>query len=224
MRSALDLFETTTDGACGVSRTQRITLWNRAAEALLGYPARDVLGHHCYEVMRGTDEEGRRVCRAGCPSFTRAEHLDVVPTTTLRVRTKAGEGRWLSITTIVLPSRWRAYAALVHLFRDVSRYKGFQDAVQHLLAGLDDDGSPGNDGGPVSRSPAYSPAVATTCLTRREQEILRLLASGTSTPEMAEALGVSQATVRNHIHNLFTKLDVHSRLEAVTVGWRTGLL
>jgi DNA-binding NarL/FixJ family response regulator len=61
-------------------------------------------------------------------------------------------------------------------------------------------------------------------LTRRELEVLRLLATGVNTKGAAEKLHVSPATVRNHVQNIFGKLGVHSRLEAVAYANRHRLL
>src|SRR5256885_12297069 len=51
-------------------------------------------------------------------------------------------------------------------------------------------------------------------LTARELEVLRLLASGTSTTAAAESLGISTATLRAHVQAVLRKLGAHSRLEA----------
>lgn len=59
-------------------------------------------------------------------------------------------------------------------------------------------------------------------LTRREREILSLMASGLQNKEVAEKLGVSHATVRNHVHNILDKLGLHSKLEAVALAFRSG--
>jgi DNA-binding NarL/FixJ family response regulator len=61
-------------------------------------------------------------------------------------------------------------------------------------------------------------------LTARENEILQMLADGASTAQIAEALYLSVNTVRNHVHSLIRKLGVHSRLEAVAHGIRSGLV
>jgi DNA-binding NarL/FixJ family response regulator len=61
-------------------------------------------------------------------------------------------------------------------------------------------------------------------LTPREHEVLVLLAAGKSTADIVETLVLSVHTVRNHIRNLLTKLQVRSRLEAVAVGMRLGLI
>ncbi|MEQ6916742.1 helix-turn-helix transcriptional regulator [Halomonas aquatica] len=55
-----------------------------------------------------------------------------------------------------------------------------------------------------------------TCgLTRRELEILSLLGSGASNREIADLLFVSEHTVKSHLYNVFRKIDVHSRSQAI---------
>lgn len=60
-------------------------------------------------------------------------------------------------------------------------------------------------------------------LTRRESEILRSLAGGRTTTEVADALGISALTVQSHVKSILAKLGVHSKIEAVTLAWRYGL-
>lgn len=60
-------------------------------------------------------------------------------------------------------------------------------------------------------------------LTDRQREVLRHLAEGASGPEVAARLGISEHTVRTHVQHILERLDVSSRLEAVTVGVRNGL-
>lgn len=61
-------------------------------------------------------------------------------------------------------------------------------------------------------------------LSPREREVLELLAGGSSGLQIAREMGISANTVRTHIQNLLGKLQVHSRLEAVTFAVRHGLL
>jgi DNA-binding NarL/FixJ family response regulator len=61
-------------------------------------------------------------------------------------------------------------------------------------------------------------------LTPRELEVLGLLAEGLSNAAVAERLVVSVNTVRNHVQNVLTKLGAHSKLEAVTLASRRGLV
>ena len=61
-------------------------------------------------------------------------------------------------------------------------------------------------------------------LSRREIEVLALVAQGRSTQDIAEELYVSVHTVRNHLHRIFGKLDVHSRVQAVATASRLGIV
>lgn len=61
-------------------------------------------------------------------------------------------------------------------------------------------------------------------LTAREREVLELLATGTGTQQIADQLVLSTHTVRNHVRNLTAKLGAHSKLEAVAIATREGLL
>jgi DNA-binding NarL/FixJ family response regulator len=61
-------------------------------------------------------------------------------------------------------------------------------------------------------------------LSAREQEVLRLLVEGRTNPEIARALAISQKTVRNHVTNILTKLDVESRTAAATFALRQGIV
>jgi len=61
-------------------------------------------------------------------------------------------------------------------------------------------------------------------LTAREIDVLQLLAVGRTTPAIAAELFVSAHTVRNHVSNILSKLDAHSKLEAVAVAARDGVI
>ena len=61
-------------------------------------------------------------------------------------------------------------------------------------------------------------------LSRREQEILALLADGLVNKQIASRLGISTNTVKTHLELLFEKLGVTTRAEAVATGVRRGLL
>jgi DNA-binding NarL/FixJ family response regulator len=61
-------------------------------------------------------------------------------------------------------------------------------------------------------------------LTVREWEVLSLLDEGFNAAQIAEQLIISRNTARNYVQNVLTKLSAHSKLEAVAVARRTGLL
>jgi len=64
----------------------------------------------------------------------------------------------------------------------------------------------------------------TARLTERELEVLRLVARGMSNRSVAEALFLSENTVKNHVRNILDKLEAHSRMEAVVKASHVGLL
>ena len=61
-------------------------------------------------------------------------------------------------------------------------------------------------------------------LTEREIEVLQLAAAGKSNKEIGLKLFISESTVKGHLHNLFSKLSVLSRTEAISVATRRGLI
>jgi DNA-binding CsgD family transcriptional regulator len=62
-----------------------------------------------------------------------------------------------------------------------------------------------------------------TC-TKRELEVLALVADGYSTKEIAQALWITEETVRTHVRRVLGKLDARTRAHAVSIAYRDGLL
>ncbi len=77
---------------------------------------------------------------------------------------------------------------------------------------------------PASPPPSEDPTLAPVALTPRERKILELVAQGMSNRDMAEALSISRLTVECHTKNIYRKLAVNSRTEAIYQGRRHGLL
>jgi DNA-binding NarL/FixJ family response regulator len=61
-------------------------------------------------------------------------------------------------------------------------------------------------------------------VTRREEEVLQLIANGCSTPEVAEQLYISHKTVKNHLASIYQKLDARDRTQAVLQAVRMGIV
>ena len=61
-------------------------------------------------------------------------------------------------------------------------------------------------------------------LSERELEVLRLLATGLSNPEIADELVIAVSTVRSHCKSIYGKLNVHRRWDAVNRGSELGLI
>jgi DNA-binding NarL/FixJ family response regulator len=75
---------------------------------------------------------------------------------------------------------------------------------------------------PASRDPMVAVLVRT--LTRREWEVLGLLAAGWSNRRIAEEYLLSISTVRTHVQHVLVKLGVHSKLEAVSFAVEQGVV
>lgn len=82
--------------------------------------------------------------------------------------------------------------------------------------------TPRAGGVPVPEDP--DAALLARQLTPRELEVLTLLAEAASSQTIARRLSVSSNTVRTHIQNVLTKLQVHSRLEAAAFAVRHGIV
>jgi PAS domain S-box-containing protein len=198
------------DGVCAVDGGGRIMLWNRAAEKILGHAAREVVGRPCCQVFVGRDSAGNRLCYRGCHVMTLVQRGESVQHFDMATRTKTGQPVWLDISILVVPGVRPDLATTVHLFRDVTASREIETLVHERLA--------------RASAPASSNTSPADTLTRRELEILRLVANGANTKAVAERLHVSPATVRNHVQNIFGKLGVHSRLEAAAYAARHGLV
>ena len=61
-------------------------------------------------------------------------------------------------------------------------------------------------------------------ITKREEEVLQLIADGCSTPEVAARLYISQKTVKNHLASIYQKLDARDRTQAVLQAVRMGIV
>jgi len=66
--------------------------------------------------------------------------------------------------------------------------------------------------------------ISQPALTRREVEVLRLVAKGYRNKEVAADLGICEETAQVHVRNILAKLNVHDRTEAVTIAIQRGIL
>ena len=186
----------TADGGFVITPDGRIILWNPAAEKIMGYTAREAIGRLSCDLFADGHEGSSPLCYRGCHAMTLVRWGDPAESFDMETRTKAGPLVWVNVRTLV-GSNGPSGTLTVHLFRDVTATKRLMTLVQDQLAA------------------SHTPGGSTSDLTRREQEVLRLVAIGADTKTIAARLHVSPATVRNHVQNIMGKLGVHSRLQAV---------
>jgi PAS domain S-box-containing protein len=213
----LDIVSNTGDAAFATDEQGRIVIWNKSAEKLLGYKAARVLGKPCHEILCGRDVFGNRLCDRACALHGMALRHEPVRHFEMEVCKESGDTFAASFSIVVVPGSRPGQYTLVHLLQPVDRHNEVQDLVHRILIG-----SPA----PTTPSPSARahPPAQPLMLTAREIQVLRLLAEGTSTREIADSLFISVTTTRNHIQNILRKLEVHSKLEAVALAFRTHLL
>jgi LuxR family maltose regulon positive regulatory protein len=105
-----------------------------------------------------------------------------------------------------------APALIGHHDRRLTRHASLIAEIGSLLAARD------------SAPPLAGPRVPLEPLSSTEIRVLRYLPTNLTGPEIARELSISRNTVKTHIRNLYAKLGVHTRAEAVTRARAAGLL
>ncbi|MGW4000092.1 response regulator [Amycolatopsis sp. NPDC004772] len=100
---------------------------------------------------------------------------------------------------------------IAHAVRTVAAGESllFPEAIRRLVSG---------------RPPGGVHARAAKTLTRREAEVLRLIATGLSNQDIAAALVISLETVKTHVGNIFAKLGAGNRSQAVVIAYESGVV
>jgi PAS domain S-box-containing protein len=194
----------TAEPAFAVRLSGEIVAWNEAAEELLGYTGDEALGERCFKLLQGRDRFGNIHCMADCPIAVMARRREPAARFEAVYRGADGDDVPAMVTPLMVPPADDGECLLMHILQSKASSGELRDA----------------GGGELPRPQCD----LVHRLTPREIEVLRLLAAGRGTQGIAERLGISSVTVRNHVENLLRKLDVHSRLQAVALAHRSGLL
>ncbi|MGH9369145.1 MAG: LuxR C-terminal-related transcriptional regulator [Thermoanaerobaculia bacterium] len=212
---ALDRIARSGEAVFAIDSADRIILWNRKCEELLGHPARSVLGKHCYDVLAGRDAHGNVYCYRNCPVAYQAREKpkDPVRRFPISIEIPKQGPRWFEVSLFAIPSYHPALSTVVHVMRQA---KDGPSPLERHLAGEAKVREPlwpmtTQEGQPIE-------------LTAREKEILRCLSQGLSTAAIARQLFIAPVTVRNHIQNILHKLDVHTKLAAVVFAYQHDLI
>ena len=212
---ALDRIARSGEAVFAIDASDRVILWNKKCEELLGKPARAVLGKRCYDVMGGRDENGNVYCYRNCPVAYQARELPKEPVHRFQLSVEAARGarKSVEVSLFAIPSYHPALATLVHVLREGGRKTS---ALERSLAKEAEVREP--------LWPIETRAGQPVDLTAREKEILRCLAEGLPTAAIGKRLFISPVTVRNHIQNILHKLDVHTKLAAVVFAYQHDLI
>lgn len=220
-RPLLEVFARVGDPAFVVDQDGHIVLWNEAAEALLGFPASDVLGRRCYEVVAGRDPFCRRFCGPSCTVMARVQSGEPVRNYDLLTAHRDGRDVWVNVTIVPVPNGEREPEYNVHILRDVTEHRQKEQILDGILKQLEER----LVSLPRPREPG-PPAVARRhpTLTEREYQVLQLLAGGLGAKDIAKRLQISRCTTRNHIQSILAKMGVHSTSQAIAYAYQNRLL
>ncbi|GEM_PF-186652 len=200
--ATLKLFAETADGVFVSSPSGEILFCNRAAETILEASAQQIVGQKCGAFFNGRDRNGNQLCQWPCPLKMSLCRGDLIQHFEMATRTRTGKPLWIDVSCVALPCDDNQPPTVVHLFRDVTAAHQLEVLVRQQLAQTQ----------LAMGEETVSPIGE---LTRRELQVVTLMRTGATTAAIAEQLFISKTTVRNHIQNIFSKLKVHSRLEAV---------
>ena len=212
----LDRIARSKEAVFAIDSADRIVLWNKRAEELLGRPAKSVLGKRCYDILGGRDAQGNIYCYRNCPVAYQAREKTAEPVSRFPLHVQTGNGeerKWVEMSLFAVPSYHPALSTVVHIVREGNKPSSLEKK-------LDEQSEPARD--PLW--PMTSSEGEPVALTEREQEVLRCLSRGMSTAAIARKLKIAPVTVRNHIQSILQRLDVHSKLAAVVYAYRHELI
>lgn len=176
-----------------------ISFLNDRAELLLGLTRDDCAGHLCYLVIAGRTLEGATLCCPRCRVRRLSDERKEIEPIRMNLPSPGGGRQVVTVVVIALDD-----GRLVHCVVDAGRERRLRKFIDRVALRTPD-------------LEQHEHHARTDELTSREREILSLLAEDATLHEIAQRLGVSYATVRNHVQHVLAKLGVHSILEAVAV-------
>ncbi|MDL1950346.1 PAS domain-containing protein, partial [Acidobacteria bacterium ACD] len=211
----LDVLASGFPPAFATDADERIVFWNKGAEELLGHSAEKALGRPCFAVVGGRDLYGNRFCHHGCSVVSATRDQEPVNSYEFTVPAGSTDPKHLNVTVVQIPGQRPELFTIVHILQQVDHGSRLATLLRQL-----EGPKPGETLTPLSVAPP--PVPDDPPLTDREREILHWVAAGLQNKEIAHKLDISLATVRNHIHRILEKLEVHSKLEAVSLAFRRG--
>ena len=212
------LVHQTADPAFAVSGLHDIAYLNGAAEEFFGITADAAIGKPCSLILQGKDECGQ-FCSKDCSIFDAAKNHKPIQNFDLKVMTKEGE-KWCNISVLIADENTSVLPYTIHIIRNVDVRKRLEVVVRDFV--VSETSFPPEKALDLiasTRAPSRE-----TLLSERELEVLKLLAKGKTTKNIAGKLFISGTTVNNHVQHILKKLNAHTRLEAIRRAEHAGLL
>jgi len=207
MKPLEEMFECTTDAVFGTDRHMRVRFWNKFCEELFNINKSKALGRKCYELICGKDMLGNDFCGSDCKIGKHHDKSSPNRNWDLVIKPNGGENVVVNIGSYYTTGHSDnsdTDIRVFHSMRTINCHQLIRRLALKSVTTADDNN--------INR------------LSKREYEILRLVSSGISTKNIADQLGISHTTVRNHIKNIYAKLEVHSQAEAINCAMRHGVV
>lgn len=212
MSRLFDALDSSADGAFVIDEDLRIIFCNKAAEAILGFDNKDVVGQFCYRLLQGCDDGRYLICKKQCRVAKMTLNFKPVPNYDIHIITNYGVKRWMNMSVFTYNmADTNSKKVVVHLFHDLNHKKVNDKLLTDIVGALNH-----TQEFPPKNGKETEPLLET--LTAREGEILALLVDGHGTRDIAKLLSISLNTARNHIQRILQKFQVHTRLEAVAIA------
>jgi DNA-binding CsgD family transcriptional regulator len=218
VKNIRQLVDSTADAAMATDGSGLVVACNQALAGLLGVGIEKLLGAHCGDILRGSDECGP-VCSKECVVMKAVQGRNPVRNFDLQIQTAQGP-KWSNVSVLVADVAGSSKPYSVHVIRVIDVRKRLEMLVRDFVS--TETGMPPEQAVELLRS-NRSPSRASD-LTNRETLVLRKLSQGHVTDKIAADLHISRATVNNHIQHILKKLNVHTRLEAIRRAEKAGLL
>lgn len=195
------IFSKTADAVFAIDSSGRVIYVNEPLEQLCGRSRDDLIGLPCYEALNADALNGDKYCGPDCPVAQSLAENGSVRNVDLVLPRQNGLDEWINIGALLAPPEWRP-ASVVFTVRPFSITK-----ILDRFAKSENKNVEIRNG-----------------LTPRELQVVKMLAKGNRIPSIAEDLHISNTTVRNHVHNIYRKLELHSRAEVVSYAYKNNLI
>lgn len=213
-----ELISGTADPAFVLDPNGMIAAWNGAASTFFGISEENAIGNPCGEILRGIDECGKS-CGTNCGVKDHARNCVPLKSYDIEVNTASGR-KWCNMSVLVPASNGPASGYSIHIARSADLQKRFEHLIRDFVVS--------ETSLPTANVKEMMSAKASTTqyseLSKREIEVLKLLADGSKTAAIAKTLFISPTTVNNHVQTILKKLSAHTRLEAVRRAEKAGLI
>ena len=202
------MFEQSTDAVFGIDAAGVIRFTNRSFERLMGYSAKQLCGSQCADVLCGTNVCGQTFCGSHCPIPKTVVDQPTISDFDLVVRRADGDSVLVNIGASYISPRLRESNAQVDVFFSMRQVHPRRMIQRMAMA--------------PPEKPVLHASNDSSRLSAREKQVLALSAKGMTTSQVASHLSISTLTVRTYFKNIYPKLGVNSRTEAIIFAIKNG--